>query len=116
MLKTKSNALLIVEATPGIITGEKKPVAKFVTHIVELWPGTKCRYVFCNLSWWGKMTEQSYLDEFSKFIDWFKFNHVMPAKIAHPFYHYYDSCVNCKGHLLFIIAGKTKRQFFNGRY
>ena len=33
MLKTKSNALRVVEATLGKITGVKKPISKFIIHI-----------------------------------------------------------------------------------
>jgi hypothetical protein len=39
MLKTKSNALRVVEATLGKITGVKKPISKFIIHIMELWLG-----------------------------------------------------------------------------
>jgi hypothetical protein len=74
MLKTKSNALKVVEATLGKITGVNKPVAKFVIHIVELWLGMNCRYVFSNMERWGNMTEKSYRNGFKKFFDWFGFN------------------------------------------
>lgn len=74
MLKTKSNALRVVEATLGKITGVKKPVTKFIIHIVEFWLGMNCRYVFSNMERWGKMTEKSYRNGFSKVFDWFKFN------------------------------------------
>ncbi|HEX8279171.1 MAG TPA: hypothetical protein VF540_10775 [Segetibacter sp.] len=45
MLKPKSNALRVVEATPGKVTEVKQPVSKFIIHIVELWLGMNCRYV-----------------------------------------------------------------------
>ena len=77
MLKTKSNALRVVEATLGKITKVKKPVAKFVIHIVELWLAMNCRYVFSNMERWGKMTEKSYRNRFSKFFDWFEFNYAL---------------------------------------
>ena len=77
MLKTQSNALRVVEATLGKITKVKKPVAKFVIHIVELWLAMNCRYVFSNMERWGKMTEKSYRNRFSKFFDWFKFNYAL---------------------------------------
>lgn len=75
MLKPKSNALRVVDATLGKITEVKKPVAKFIIHIVELWLGMNCRYVFSNMERWGRMTEKSYRNRFSKFFDWFKFNY-----------------------------------------
>jgi hypothetical protein len=74
MLKPNSNALKVVEATLGKVTGVKKPVAKFVIHIVELWLGMNCQYVFSNMERWGKMTEKSYRSGFKKFFDWFGFN------------------------------------------
>lgn len=77
MLKPKSNALRVVDATLGKVTGVKKPVAKFIIHIVELWLGMNCRYVFSNMGRWGKMTEKSYRNAFSKFFDWFKFNYAL---------------------------------------
>ena len=77
MLKPKSNALRVVEATLGKITGVNKPVAKFIIHTVELWLGMNCRYVFSNMGRWGKMTEKSYRNGFSKFFDWFKFNYAL---------------------------------------
>jgi hypothetical protein len=75
MLKPKSNALRVVDATLGKITEVKKPVAKFIIHIVELWLGMNCRYVFSNMERWGQMTEKSYRNRFSKFFDWFKFSY-----------------------------------------
>lgn len=75
MLNSKSNALRVVEATLGKITEVKKPVAKFVIHIVELWLGMNCRYVFSNMERWGRMTEKSYRSCFTKFFEWFKFNY-----------------------------------------
>ncbi len=74
MLKPRSNALRVTEATLGKITEVRKPVAKFIIHIVELWMGMNCRYVFTNMERWGKMTEKSYRSGFSKFFDWFGFN------------------------------------------
>lgn len=74
MLKTKSNALRVVEATLGKVTEVKKPVSKFIIHIVELWLGMNCRYVFTNMERWGNMTEKSYRHGFKKFFDWFSFN------------------------------------------
>lgn len=74
MLKPNSNALRIVDATLSKVTGVKKPVAKFVIHIVELWLSMNCRYVFSNMERWGKMTEKSYRNGFKKFFDWFNFN------------------------------------------
>jgi hypothetical protein len=77
MLKPKSNALRVVETTLGKITEVKKPVAKFIIHIVELWLAMNCRYVFSNMERWGRMTEKSYRNGFSKFFDWFKFNYAL---------------------------------------
>jgi len=77
MLKPKSNALRVVDATLGKITEVKKPIAKFVIHIVELWLGMNCRYVFSNMERWGKMTEKSYRFGFSKVFDWFQFNYTL---------------------------------------
>lgn len=74
MLKTTSNALSVVEATLGKITGVKKPVSKFIIHIVDLWLGMNCRYVFSNMQRWGSMTEKSYRNGFKKFFDWFSFS------------------------------------------
>lgn len=75
MLKTKSNALRVVEATLGKIKKVKKPVSKFLIHTMELWLGMNCRYVFSNMERWGKMTEKSYRNSFRKFFDWFGFNY-----------------------------------------
>ena len=74
MLNPKSNALRVVVTTLGKVTGVKKPVSKFIIHIVELWLGMNCRYVFTNMERWGRMTEKSYRSNFSKFFDWFGFN------------------------------------------
>jgi hypothetical protein len=82
MLKKKSNALKVVEATLGKVTGVKKPVAKFVIHIVELWLGMNCRYVFSNMERWGSMTEKSYRNGFKKFFDWFGFNFALVKQYA----------------------------------
>jgi hypothetical protein len=75
MLKPKSNALRVVETTLGKVTKVKKPVAKFVIHIVELWLGMNCRYTFSNMERWGMMTEKSYRNGFKKFFDWFGLNY-----------------------------------------
>lgn len=77
MLKPDSNALRVVEATLGKITEVKKPVSKFIIHIVELWLGMNCRYVFSNMERWGKMTEKRYRSCFKKFFDWFGFNYAI---------------------------------------
>jgi Transposase DDE domain len=77
MLKTKSNALKVVEATLGKVTGVTKPVSKFIIHTVELWLGMNCRYVFSNMERWGSMTEKSYRNGFKKIFDWFGFNFQM---------------------------------------
>lgn len=77
MLNTKPNAVRVVETTLGKITEVKKPVSKFIIHIVELWLGMNCRYVFSNMERWGKMTEKSYRHRFSKFFDWFGFNYAL---------------------------------------
>lgn len=74
MLKTKSNALRVVEATLGKVRGVKKPLSKFIIHILELWLGMNCRYVFSNMQRWGRMTQKSYRNSFGKFFDWFGFN------------------------------------------
>jgi hypothetical protein len=74
MLKTESNALRVVEATLGKVTEVKKPVSKFIIHILELWLGMNCRYVFTNMERWGSMTEKSYRHGFKKYFDWFSFN------------------------------------------
>lgn len=75
MLKHQSNALRVVEATLGKVKEVKKPLAKFIIHILELWLGMQCRYVFSNMERWGKMSEKSYRNGFKKFFDWFEFNH-----------------------------------------
>lgn len=77
MLKEKSNALRVVEITLGKVTKVKKPVAKFVIHIVELWLGMNCRHTFSNMQRWGSMVEKSYRNGFKKFFDWFGFNFEM---------------------------------------
>jgi len=77
MLKPKSNALRVVEATLGKVTEVKKPIAKFIIHIMELWLGMNCRCVFSNMERWGQMTEKSYRSCFKKFFDWFRFNYVL---------------------------------------
>jgi len=74
MLNSKSNAVRVAETTLGKITEVKKPVSKFIIHIVELWLGMNCRYVFSNMERWGSMTEKSYRNRFKKFFDWFGFN------------------------------------------
>lgn len=74
MLKTKSNALEVVRTTLSKVTAVKKPVSKFIIHIVELWLGMNCRYVFSNMERWGSMSEKSYRNGFKKFFDWFSFN------------------------------------------
>jgi hypothetical protein len=74
MLKTKSNALKVVEATLGKVTGVTKPVSKFIIHTVELWLGMNCRHVFTNMERWGSMAEKSYRNGFKKYFDWFGFN------------------------------------------
>lgn len=75
MLNKKINALRVVETALGKVTKIKKPVTKFVIHIVELWLGMNCRYVFRNMERWGEMTEKSYRNCFQKFFDWFSFNY-----------------------------------------
>ena len=82
MLKTKPNALRVVEATLGKVTKVKKPVSKFIIHTVELWLGMNCRYVFSNMERWGTMTEKSYRNGFKKFFDWFSFNFEMLHQYA----------------------------------
>jgi len=77
MLKRKSDALRVVGATLGKITGLKRPAAKFVIHMVDLWLGMGCRYVFSNMERWGKMTEKSYRNGFGKFFDWLGFNEML---------------------------------------
>ena len=77
MLKTKSNALRVVEATLGKITGVKKPISKFIIHIMELWLSMNCRYVFSNMERWGSMTEKSYRNGFGKILNWFNFNFLL---------------------------------------
>lgn len=75
MLKPKSNALEVIRITLGKITGVRKPVSKFVIHILELWLGMNCRYVFTNMERWGVRNEKSYRHSFKKFFDWFGFNY-----------------------------------------
>src|SRR5215210_3115848 len=77
MLKPKSNALRVVEATLGKVTEVKKPVSKFIIHIVELWLGMNCRYVFTNMQRWGKMTEKRSRNCFKKFFDWFAYTYAL---------------------------------------
>ena len=74
MLKTKPNAFEVAEATLGKVTGITKPVSKFIIHILGLWLGMNCRYVFTNMERWGTMNEKSYRNAFKKFFDWFSFN------------------------------------------
>jgi hypothetical protein len=74
MLKSKPNACKVVETTLGKNKEVKKPIAKFIIHIVELWLGMNCRYTFSNMQRWGSMTEKSYRNVFKKFFDWFDFN------------------------------------------
>ncbi|MCU7552485.1 transposase [Chitinophagaceae bacterium LB-8] len=74
MLKTRSNALRVVEATLGKVKKVSRPVAKFMVHIMELWLSMNCRYVFANMQRWGGKAEKSYRRMFQKFFDWFSFN------------------------------------------
>ena len=74
MLNSKSNAVRVAETTLGKITEVKKPVSKFIIHIVELWLGMNCRYVFSNMERWGSMSEKSYRNGFSRLFNWFEFN------------------------------------------
>jgi hypothetical protein len=74
MLKTKPNALRVAEATLCKVNKVSKPVSKFIFHIVDLWLGMNCRYVFSNMERWGSMTEKSYRNAFEKIFDWFGFN------------------------------------------
>jgi hypothetical protein len=74
MQKTNSNALRVVEATLNKCTIVSKPLSKFIIHIVDLWLGMNCRYVFTNMERWGYMTEKSYRNNFVKLFDWFEFN------------------------------------------
>jgi hypothetical protein len=75
MLNSKSNAVRVAEATLSEVKGVKKPIEKFIIHIVKLWMGMNSRYVFSNMERWGKMTEKSYRNGFKKFFDWFSFNY-----------------------------------------
>ena len=77
MLKTQSNALRAVEATLVKVTKVKKPFAKFIIHILGLWLGMNCRYVFSNMDRWGAMSEKSYRNSFAKVFDWFNFNFLL---------------------------------------
>lgn len=74
MLNSKSNALRVAEATLSKVKKVSRPVAKFVLHILELWLGMNCRYVFSNMQRWGSLTEKSYRSCFKKLFDWFSFN------------------------------------------
>jgi hypothetical protein len=74
MLKTRSNALRVVEATLGKIKKVSGPLRKFIVHIVELWLSMNCRYVFTNMHRWGGRAEKTYRRMFEKFFDWFSFN------------------------------------------
>ncbi len=75
MLYSKSNALLVAEATLSKVKQVSKPVAKFIVHILELWLSMNCRYVFTNMERWGARAEKSYRQMFGKFFDWFSFNY-----------------------------------------
>lgn len=75
MLKPKSNALEVIRITLGKVKGVSKPVEKFVIHILDLWLGMNCRYVFANMGRWGQRNEKSYRNMFKKFFDWFGFNY-----------------------------------------
>ncbi len=74
MQKQKTNALYVVEATLNKSKKVTRPVAKFITHIVQLWLGMSCRYRFTNMERWGSRTQKSYRNGFKKFFDWFSFN------------------------------------------
>ncbi len=77
MLKKKSNAQSVVEATLVKSKILSLPVRKFIIHIVDLWLSMNTRYVFSNMERWGLMTEKSYRSAFSKFFDWFDFNSLL---------------------------------------
>lgn len=80
MQKTNSSALGVVEATLNKCTSVSKPISKFIIHIVDLWLGMNCRYVFTNMERWGSMTEKSYRNSFAKTFDWFGFNFQLVKK------------------------------------
>lgn len=74
MLITGSNALQVAEATVGKVKKVSKPVSRFIVHILKLWLGMNCRYVFTNMERWGEKVEKSYRHMFGKFFDWFSLN------------------------------------------
>lgn len=74
MLKKKSNARSVVEATLDKISGLSRPAKKFIIHIVDLWLGMNCRYRFSNMVRWGGMSDKSYRNAFGREFDWFAFN------------------------------------------
>lgn len=82
MLYTKSNALLVAEATLSKVTKVSKPIAGFLLHTLELWLGMNCRYVFSNMQRWGSRMEKSYRQMFSKLFDWSGFNYELVRQYA----------------------------------
>ncbi|MBD0353441.1 MAG: hypothetical protein ICV65_20035, partial [Flavisolibacter sp.] len=54
MLNSKSNALLLAEATLSKGKKGSRRVAQFVGHILESWLSMNCRYVFTNMERWGE--------------------------------------------------------------
>ena len=77
MLKKKSNARSVVEATLDKISGLSRPAKKFIIHIVDLWLGMNCRYRFSNMVRWGGMSDKSYRNAFGREFDWFAFNETL---------------------------------------
>jgi hypothetical protein len=82
MRYSKSNALLVAEATLSKVTKVSKPIMGFVLHILELWLSMNCRYVFTNMQRWGSRMEKSYRRMFGKFFDWFGFNYELVKQSA----------------------------------
>lgn len=74
MQHSKSNALLVAEATLDKIKKVSKPVEKFIEHILELWLSMNCRYAFSTIQRWGVRAEKSYRQMFGKFFDRFGLN------------------------------------------
>lgn len=75
MLKTISNAFGVCSAALSKIKKVSQPVTKYILHILSLWLGMNCRYVFTNMQRWGGRNEKSYRSMFSKTFEWFSFNY-----------------------------------------
>jgi len=77
----------VIRAIIGNLCGLKKPRAKFMVHLFELYLGMRGRYNFMNFSRYGEYCEQSYRNNFARPMDFMAFNrslvqqHCSPHKI-----------------------------------